>query len=166
MKKLTLFLVLLILFLGFFVFFYKIYINQKTKGVATNNLVSSPTSLDSGIVEIPSKYLPYSKEAFDKSLLDKRPIVLFFTANWCVECQNQDLVNKNVFESLNKEGVTGFAIHILDSETTTSTDSLAKKFDVKKENTIVILNGLGAVYFKNVGNINFDELKSKILEAR
>lgn len=166
MKKFTLFFILLLLLSAFFVFFYKVYLTQKNYFAKKVESISpSPVAISSEI-EIPSKYLDYSKENYDLAILDKRPVVLFFTSNWCSLCQDQDTVNKTVFEGLTKEGITGFRIHILDSETTTTTDSLAKKFDVTKENSIVILDKNGAVYFKSIGNISLDSLKTKILEAR
>lgn len=165
MKKTLLFLVLLILFLSFSVFFYKVYLEQKKYFDSKEIETPAPVSnyVETGI---PSKYIDYSKENYDNAILDKRPLLLFFTSNWCTLCFDQDSVNKDVLLSLNKEGVTGLKVHILDSETTTETGALAKKFDVTKENSIVILDKDGAVKFKYIGNLEGEILKTKILESR
>lgn len=165
MKKILLSLVLLILFLSFGVFFYKVYLVQKSY-FDNKELPTQEPTIENSETEIPSKYVDYSKENYDSAILSKRPLLLFFTSNWCTLCFDQDSVNKDVLLGLNKEGVTGLKIHILDSETTTETGALAKKFDITKENSIVILDKDGAVKFKNVGNIDSEILKTKILEAR
>ncbi|MEK7472509.1 MAG: thioredoxin domain-containing protein [Patescibacteria group bacterium] len=165
MKKLLLFFVLSILFISFIAFFYQIYIQQKDYFNLKEQENLKETEIITEVVEIPSKYINYSEEEYDKAILEKRILVLFFTSNWCTKCSEQDRLNSEVFDSLNKEGVVGLKIHILDSETTTQTDALARKFDVIKENTFVILDKKGAVYFKNIGVLNTDELKSIFMKA-
>jgi len=164
MKKIILFFILFVLFISFSAFLYNSYQQQskyfkfKFGGEPTNQ-----TTLE--VKEIPSKYVNYSKQDYDKAISENRVVVLFFTSNWCLECSDQDFTNQNVFASLNKEGVVGLKIHTLDSETTTETDALAKKFDVVKENSFVILDKTGAVYFKYVGVISKELLNTKIMEV-
>lgn len=135
------------------------YFTSKNKSETVSNQTTDVTE------DTPSVYKDYSKEDYDADILNKRPIVLFFTSNWCMECLNQEEVNKEVFGELNKEAIIGFKIHILDSETTTETQALAQKFDVTKESTFVILNRSGAVHSKYVGSINKELLKIKIIEV-
>ena len=61
--------------------------------------------------------------------------------------------------------VFGLRVHILDSETTTESDALSQKFDVVKEQTYVLLDKNGAVFFKHTGFLSEDQLKQKIMEA-
>ena len=164
MKKCMLFFVLLILFLSFVVIFYKAYKEQENY-FNLKSVEKTAVKTTTEVQEIPSKYLNYSKESYDAAILENRALVLFFTSNWCTSCEDQDLINKDVFDNLNKEGVIGLKIHILDSETTTETDALAKKFDIVKENSIVILDKTGAVYFKYVGVISKELLNTKIMEV-
>lgn len=166
MKKFILILVLLILTLSFAVFFYNVYVQQKDYFKKERDITPPEEQIVYNDSIAPSLYLAYSKEEYDKALDNHRPVVLFFLANWCIECGSQDVLNSELFKELTTEGVIGFKIHILDSETTTETDSLAKKFDVTKENTFVVLNKTGAVSFKHVGEIEKSLLKVKILEAR
>jgi len=165
MKKVILIVVLSILTLSFLALIINAYGLQKayfeSKDEKNNNS-------DSAIVidNRPSLYKDYSKEDYDMALAEKRVLVLYFTSNWCQECQKQDKVNNELFNELTSEGVVGLKIHVLDSETTTETDALAKKFDVIKEQTFVVLNKSGAVSFKYTGILDSDMLKQKIMEMR
>ena len=165
MKKFILFFILSIIFIFFIALFSQVYIQQKGYFNLKNQNNTKEIELNTAILEIPSRYLDYSLDEYDKAILDKRVVVLFFTSNWCTKCNNQDVVNNEVFDSLNKEGVVGQRIHILDSDTTVETDAIARKFDVVKENTLVVLNRNGAVYFKNTGDINKEELISILQKA-
>lgn len=166
MQKFILFFILSIISIVFSVFIYdsyvlqKDYFNLKKDADVTENKIEALVVRDS-----PSIYKNYSKEDYDKAIKENRILVLFFTSNWCDECIFQDKINKEVFEELNLDGVVGLTIHILDSETTTETDSLAKKFEVKKENTFVFLDKKGAVNLKYVGELNKEQLKTNIMKA-
>ena len=162
MRKFILIFILSILFISFLAFFYNVYILQKN--YFNSKQIDIPNELINDAI-VPSVYINYSEEEYDKAILEKRILVLFFTSNWCIKCSDQDIINSEVFNSLNKEGIVGLKIHILDSETTTETDALARKFDVTKENTFVILDKKGAVYFKEIRELNMDELKSVIMKA-
>ncbi len=165
MRKYILFFVLLLIFFIFGAFFinaYKIqnsYFNTKNTG--------SPEPLVNDVLIQPtlSIYSDYSKDSYDKALLSKSVLILYFTSNWCSECIDQEEINKAAFDEINTQDIVFLKIHILDSETTTETNALAKKFDVTKEQTIVIINKSGAVGFKNVGLVEKEALKQKILEG-
>lgn len=167
MKKTILFTVLLILFLSFVALIFnafqlqKGYFGNKEKASSESNVIQT----DEKIIT-PSFYKDYSKEDYDLALKDKRVLVLYFTSNWCKECLEQDNLNSSVFSDLYEEGIVGLRIHILDSETTQETDALAKKFDVTKEQSIVILDKSGAVKYKNVGIITNEKLKEEIMKLR
>lgn len=132
---------------------------------ANKNDQEKVEDLTQEIIEIPSIYKDYTKEDYDNALLNKRVIVLYFTSNWCQECLDQEVTNIQIFEELPKEGVVGLKIHILDSETTTETDALSQKFDITKEQSFVILDKNGVVFFKHTGLLSKDQLKQKIMEA-
>ncbi len=165
MKKFILILVLTVLFLSFLAFFINVFIKLKSYRNEKVEKSQEKVSVEATENESPSKYLDYSKEEYDKALADKRVLVIFFIANWCPECLNQDRLFRNVLEDLTKEGVVGLRSHILDSETTTETDALAKKFNIAKENSIVILDKNGVIAFKHTGNLKEEDLKTKILEV-
>ena len=165
MRKGILVFVLALIFLSLAVFLIKAMLMQKNS--LDDKDIQEETNQNATVVtEIPSYYKNYSKEDYDKALNEKRVLVLYFTSNWCQECIKQDTINVLSFDELNKEGIVGLKIHILDSETTTETDALAQKFDVVKEQSFVILDKNGVVYFKYTGSLDKDLLKQNILEAR
>ncbi|HCR35924.1 hypothetical protein A2130_00160 [Candidatus Woesebacteria bacterium GWC2_33_12] len=153
MRKAILFFVLFIIFIAFAVFLTNAFVLQKNYFENKNGNSQAETG-------------PDLKEDYERAINEKRVLVLYFTSNWCQKCIDQENVNKQVFDELVSEGVVGLKIHILDSETTIETDALSQKFDVTKEQSFVILDKNGVVYFKYTGILEKDLLKQKILEAR
>lgn len=166
-KKFILFFILLIIFLSLSAFFVNVFNLQKNYFSSKDNNSSTVfvETEDNTEVVAPSSYSIYTKELFENALSKNRVIVLFFNANWCKECIDQSGINTKLFEKLTVNGIVGLESHTLDSESTTETDALAKKFDVAKENTYVILDRNGAVAFRHVGLISEDVLTTKILEV-
>lgn len=169
MKKFILIFILILLTLVFATLF--LYSGLKDLKTKTDNSNPAATELpieteqevttDLG----PSVYENYSVTEYDRALSEGRVLVLFFTANWCPICREQEPKNVNVFNSLDKSGVVALKVHVLDSETTEETDALAKKFDVLNQHTFVFLDKNGAVFYKFTGPMEEDELKEKILEV-
>lgn len=171
MRKFTLIFILFILFLSFAATFLYLatykgkMLNRSDKTpepVSTESPVETPAPFEN---RGPSVYEQYTKERYDLALKEKRVLVLYFTANWCEDCRSQDILNKEALESLISEGAVGLTIHILDSEATTETANLAKKFSVTKENTFVILDPNGAVFSKTTGDMSKEALINEIKRA-
>lgn len=165
MRKFIFVFILSILFIVFSAFLYNTYVLQK--GYFNIKNKNSPEPLVNDVLPKPalSIYTDYSKDNYDKALEFKSVLVLYFTSNWCSECIAQEEINKEVFSEINNQDVVFLKIHILDSETTTETDALAKKFDVKKENTFVFLDKTGAVVLKYVGELTNEQLKADIMKV-
>lgn len=167
MRKFTLIFVLLILTVSFVVVYLyfandtKTLIPKTTETQTTSGEVEEYTGVDLG----PSVYEDYTAEAYNKALEENRIVFLYFTANWCPTCREQEPVNKLVFEKLDGVGVVGLRVHILDSETTDETERLAKKFDVTYQHTYVILDSKGAVNYKYTGPLLESEVVGKIVGA-
>lgn len=166
MKKTILFVVLFIIFASFSSFIYSAFIKQKEyfEIKEVNQNVEDGNTSEFSVS--PSIYQDYGDEILSKSLLENRVILLYFTSNWCDECLKQDAVNKEVFDLLDNEGIIGLKIHTLDSETTQETDALAKKYEVSKEQSFVILDKKGAIAFKHVGILDKDLLKRELLKIK
>jgi thiol:disulfide interchange protein len=168
MKKTILIIILSILTLFFLSLIVNAY-NLQKRYIDSKNTSQTKTEETNDSLEAenkPSIYKDYTKEEYENALKNKQVIFLYFTSNWCAQCIEQDKLNLELFSELTTLGVVGLKIHILDSETTTETDALAKKFDVTKEQSFVLLNKLGAVHFKQVGKFEKESLKQKILEIR
>lgn len=157
MRKFALIFVLSLLILLFLLFFINVFnFNNKNKPTPVSETIINNTTI------VPSLYTDYSKVEYDKALFEKRILVVFFTSNWCASCSDQDVVNKTVLDSLTTQGVVGLKAHILDSETTIETDALARKFDITKENSLVILDENGVVVFKYIGNLSKEMLRQQL----
>ncbi len=166
MRNFILILVLSIILVSFGFFFVNVYSKQKAYFASKENISPITASTPTPVPGIPSVYKDYTKTDFDNALAEKRVMVLFFTANWCKECLNQGIVNEEAFMELTTEGVVGLSIHILDSETTTETDAISRKFDVTKESSFVILDKNGKVNSKYTGSITKELLIEKIRSAK
>lgn len=164
MKKFILFFVLFVILLIFGAFFYNVWLQEKEyyAGKETDtNAIEANTQED---VANPAVYKDYTKEDYDKAVAEGKFLILFFTANWCEDCREQDTVNLSVLSTgLFSEPIVGLKVHILDSETTTDTDALAKKYGVNKENSLVVIDKKGVLAWKYVGSISENDLKNKIL---
>lgn len=166
MKKTILIIILSILSLSFLALILNAYNLQKEyfRNKTSLNVNQDENEHEEKIK--PSVYQDYNKELLESAVKNNQVILLYFTSNWCNECSLQDSLNKEVFDELVSEGLVGLKIHILDSETTTETDALAKKYDAIKEQSFVLLDKKGAVYFKTVGVLEKEVLKQKLMELR
>ncbi len=164
MRKFILFFVLSL----FFISFVGLLINSWQKLNEYNKSkvnISKQNKVVDVVDDKQSIYIDYSKEVYEKALNEKTVILMFFTANWCEECNKMDELINESLANLTREGVVGIKIHILDSETTTETTALSKKYSVNKEGSVVILDKNGAISYKQTGNIEKEILTQKLMEV-
>lgn len=122
---------------------------------------------EQGLVIATSNYKDYSAFEYETAKKDGKVILLYFTANWCPICREQEPVNQEVLKEL--EGspeVVAFRIHILDSETTEETEKLAEEFGVTYQHTFIVLDKNGNVSSKYTGPLAKQDLKDRILVAK
>lgn len=169
MRKFTLIFVLFVLTISFVAMYFFFMVAKNIPQRKIDNQASTEATLEeemlSGEDLGPSVYEDYTKELYDKALSENRVVVLYFTANWCPICRDQEPVNVQVFDELTTEGVVGLRVHILDSETTDETNALAQKFDVIYQHTFVILDTNGAVDYHYTGPQEKELIISKIRSA-
>lgn len=163
MRKFILVFTLIIISIAFIVLFLN-FSNQTKKD--NNNKGKDDQVSTEDVSQRPSFYQDYTKSEYDSASSNKRVLVLYFTSNWCDKCLEQDNILNETFSELANENLTGLKIHILDSETTVETDAVAKKFDVFKEQTIVVLDQNGVLSFKQTGLVNKEPLKAEIMKAK
>lgn len=112
---------------------------------------------------VKSVYEDYSKDVLDKGILERRVVVLYFIANWCGDCLNQDATNWSAITSqMANDGIVGLRVHILDSQSTTETSNLSKKYGASKENTFVVLDENGAVKLRHTGFLSEADLVNMV----
>jgi len=105
-----------------------------------------------------SRYVEYSKTAFDKVTSARR--VLFFYASWCPTCRPAD-ANFRANETKIPEDVTLIRVNYNDPETDQEEKDLAKKYGISYQHTYVQIDGTGKEITKwNGGQI--DELLTNI----
>ena len=114
-----------------------------------------------------SNYRLYSPAEYEKAKEEKKVIMLYFTANWCPICREQEPFNMEALEALsNDKDTIAFRIHILDSETTPEGEKLADEFAVRYQHTTIILNSEGAITSTTTGPLTKEELTQKLLAAK
>lgn len=114
---------------------------------------------------ISENYKDYSRKEYEKAMAEKKIIALYFTANWCPICREQELINMEALEDLG-EDILALRVHILDSEETDETKALAEKYGVTYQHTYVILKPSGEVSSKYTGPLTKEEIKARILAAK
>jgi len=141
---------------------------------SSQTLPSLPQSEDSseepsrqGIEYQSENYRAYNKQEFESALLAGKVVMLYFTANWCPICKEQEPVNKEALTELSSDSeIIAFRVHILDSEETAETKALAEEYGVRYQHTAVLIDSGGGVDQTIVGPISKQSLKEKLLAAK
>ncbi len=96
--------------------------------------------------QIVGNYRVYDKEFFNKALADKNITLLYFYANWCPECKNQERSVEEVFKYLASNGkITGFRVNVMDSETTPDGEAIMKEYGITIAPSFIVLGEDGKV---------------------
>ncbi len=112
--------------------------------VIQDNLVKKEDREDKKIpaVEIEgagSNYVIFTQENYEKALADNKTIVLYFYANWCPICKNEQTEIAEAFDELKNLNIVGFRVNYKDSETEKEEEALAKEFGVSYQHTKIII---------------------------
>jgi thiol:disulfide interchange protein len=91
----------------------------------------------------PSVYEPFTLAAFNDARAAGEPIYLFFYANWCPFCKEQEPRNQIVFRDFTGGTVHGFRVDYNDPNTDADEKALAEQFRVSYQHTAVYLNADG-----------------------
>jgi len=112
-------------------------------------------------------YRDFSSQEYEKSRDENKVVALYFTATWCPTCREQELINKLVFEFLEKyDDIIIFRVHILDLETTKEGEKLAEEFGVRLQHSFVVINSTKEVVFSHTGTLVEEDLRNALLSAR
>lgn len=111
---------------GAYVFLRRPAQTTVTSGSADNQIAANPES--------DSRYIPYSKEAFDRASGKKR--ILFFHAPWCPTCRPADA------EFTLKKDSIPMGVILFKTDYDTSTE-LKKQYNVTYQHTFVQVDGTG-----------------------
>lgn len=142
-----------------------------TKSTPSVNEIDNQSSSTAGVggpdtVESPN-YVLWDKDAYSAARTAGKTVVLYFTANWCPTCREQEPINKQAFaELVDDPSVAIFRVHILDSETTKETEQLADDLGVRYQHTYIIFAPSGREEFRYTGEITQANLLAAIDSAK
>lgn len=89
-----------------------------------------------------TKYLDFNKNDYDKSLSEGKTILLYFYANWCPLCKEEQVETISAFNELSFPNFIGFRVNYKDSDTDKNEEELAKEFGISYQHTkVIIKNG-------------------------
>jgi thiol:disulfide interchange protein len=146
------------------------FIFLRPKGSVTQNETTGAPRNPEGVVNeevSSSNYRLYNSQEYQLALEQEKVVMLYFTANWCPICREQEPTNMEALKSLeNDAAIIAFRVHILDSETTKETEALAEQFDVPYQHTTVIIGRDGQVKFMSTGPLERTEIQEELLAAK
>lgn len=100
-----------------------------------------------------SSYQPYTKAAYEAAKSSGKPIFLFFYANWCPTCREQEPRLQRVVPN-HMGGVVGLRVNYNDTETDGDEKALAKEFGVTYQHTGFFIDNKGTVQKKTIGTFS------------
>jgi len=128
---------------------------SQSKENAKNEATSSA---DIKTEKLANNYFIFSKEAYETARSYKRPIFLFFYANWCPTCAKQEQIVVDTFNSLEKNSIIGFRVNFNDNDTSSDEKDLAREFGVRYQHTMFVFNQDGEETKKFLGQTEKDTL--------
>ncbi|OGY43617.1 MAG: hypothetical protein A2729_03645 [Candidatus Buchananbacteria bacterium RIFCSPHIGHO2_01_FULL_39_14] len=86
-----------------------------------------------------SPYLIFNTADYEKAIREHKIILLYFYANWCPLCKQEQPEIIAAFNQLQNENIIGFRVNYKDSETDDSEVAIATQFGIAYQHTKVIL---------------------------
>lgn len=86
-----------------------------------------------------SIYMEFNEKSYDEALADGKIVVLFFYANWCPSCKEENLQAIEAFKEINRSDIVAFRVNYKDFETSEFENGLAKENGVTYQHVKVIL---------------------------
>jgi thiol-disulfide isomerase/thioredoxin len=96
-----------------------------------------------------AEVIDYSKQVYDEAIKSDKLVVLYFYANWCPICREEFPKMQSAFNVLPADKVVGMRVNFNDSDTDSSEEALAEKFDIPYQHTKVFLKD-GEVILKSL----------------
>lgn len=119
--------------------------------------------------KIAANYYEFNKEDYLAAKAAKRPIYLYFYANWCPTCAKQEPQNVKMFNEFGKEAkyqnLVAFRVNFNDSETDSDEEALAKEFGVTYQHTMFVLDENGKQTKKFLGETSVENHRAAFEEV-
>jgi len=122
---------------------------------ATSNVKQTETTTPPPSSEVPAftptgkkiaqNYFEYTDADYINAKQAKRPIFLFFYANWCPTCAKQEPVVVDMMNGLtgNQQKIVAFRVNYNDNATSDEERKIADQFGVRYQHTMFVLDGNG-----------------------
>ena len=109
-------------------------------------------------------YLSFNQTDFENALKSDKLIVLYFYANWCPTCKEEQVHTHAAFNQLKDENVIGFRVNYNDSDTDSFEKELARTHGVGYQHTKVFLKN-GERILKSPESWDTERYLSEIAKA-
>ncbi|MDO8560288.1 MAG: thioredoxin family protein [bacterium] len=137
---------------------------------AVRSPLAQPQSGDAGTPAPPavSSYRPYTKDAYEQAKAEGRPILLYFYANWCPLCADQEPKVVELFRrpDIADWGVAAFRVNYNDSDTDSDERDLAAEFGVNYQHTFFTFDRSGKQVWRATGTQSPTQLRSRLEAIR
>lgn len=118
-------------------------------------------------VKIAKNYYQYSKADYQAASSAKRPIFLYFYANWCPTCAEQEprvvAMMNGISDGLDQ--VVAFRVNFNDSDTDSEEKKLAEEFGVRYQHTMFVINRSGQTVKKFLGRAENSDILNAFKQA-
>lgn len=134
--------------------------------VQPDRVTVAPTNGTPRVVTPPAKtgdstYAPFTAETYQAARAAGKPIYLFFYANWCPTCKEQEPRNTALLPTVPGD-IQGFRVNYNDSDVDATEKALAKEFGVTYQHTAFFLDGKGKTVKKVIGTQSNEALKKDL----
>ena len=132
------------------------------QGAPTNDeglMMNNENSIPGSQIPVPSSndndvrssiYEDFTQAKYDAAIAAGEPIYLYFWATWCPTCRAQTPINERLFNSYNGF-IHAFKINILDNDVDAEEDAIAKKFNVNRQHTAILIDKSGNEVKRTIG---------------
>lgn len=110
-------------------------------------------------------YYAFTQTAYEQALSKKTPTLLYFYANWCPYCLEQDPRLVQLFADASI-GVIAFRVNFNDTETDANEKVLAKKFNVTYQHTFIMLDQSGKEVARATGTLSDEKVKEMLAKGK
>jgi thiol:disulfide interchange protein len=140
---------------------------KNTSMFSNSSIDTKESSVSSGDELSGQNYKDYSKADFDSALSNGKVVLLYFTANWCPICKDQEPVNLEAYSTLSDdESIEVFEVNILDNETTREDEEIADEYNVTYQHTFIVIDSSGEVSFRYTGPLTKEDIVENVQDAK